>query len=162
MCDFSKERQFTIDEINCILERTVEIENTKFDKLDYLVTFICESIKCENCPVTIHGVDNRSVEDKCLYFETCQSQLWNWMKSEFENKPYVGREAEKKMVCRSSDCLGESTTELGEISLDIEDDNMFIPDTQASKDMISNTKLYESKQVVTPMSDVDIKINIGE
>ena len=162
MCDFSKERQFTIDEIDFILERTVEIENTKFDTLDYIVTFICESIKCENCPVTIHGVDNRSVEDKCLYFETCQSQLWNWMKSEFEKESYIGRDGEKKMVCSPSDCLDKIATELGKESWDIEDKDICIPDTQTARDIIGNTKSYKPNQVITPMSEVDIKINTGE
>ena len=124
MCDFNKERQFTIDEINFILERTVEIENTKYETLDSLVLFICESIKCKNCPVTIHGVDNRSVEDKCLYFETCQSQLWNWMKSEFEKVPYVGRDSEKPIIDNPRDRLSDIANELGKKSWDNNDENI--------------------------------------
>lgn len=52
--------------------------------LDSLVILCCEILSCENCPVIIHNCDYRTQQDK-INFETCQHQLYNWMKKEFKN-----------------------------------------------------------------------------
>lgn len=40
----------------------------------------CENFdKCEDCPVMSENADKRTIEDKSVYYVTCQEQLANWI-----------------------------------------------------------------------------------
>lgn len=78
MEDFSKYKKEDLVELLTYLDRPRE-------SLDSLVMLCCESLSCENCPVIIYNCDYRSDIEKRNQYSSCQEQLYNWMRKEFEN-----------------------------------------------------------------------------
>lgn len=62
-----------------LLEDEIDRRRETFEDI---VTMVCESLSCNNCPVVIHSVDTRTQYEKEVLHYSCCGELYKWMINE--------------------------------------------------------------------------------